>query len=78
MRLGGKSDEQGTLGGSIKIPESGKGLTRPKGHIIKSTADDSSPGKRIQRESSATKAARGRDGSVLPRDKRTHLLRSSS
>lgn len=35
MRLGGKSDEHGTLGGSIKIPESGKGLTHPKGHIIK-------------------------------------------
>lgn len=35
MRLGGKSDEQGTLGGSIKIPESGKGLTHPEGRIIK-------------------------------------------
>lgn len=35
MRLGGKSDEQGTLGGSIKIPGNGKGLTHPKGHIIK-------------------------------------------
>lgn len=35
MGLGGKSGEHGTLGGSIKIPESGTGLEHPNGRTIK-------------------------------------------
>ena len=71
----GKSGEHGTLGGSIRINESGKDRTILRDHIIRAQQITIPlENKKMQGRRSATRTAQSREGSVLQSDDRLPLF----